>query len=78
MAISIKVSEENYKKLASLSGKLRYKLHRPISINEAITFLYKKRKISDLAGSLDMSDKEVNDVMNNLKKGWERWKIKSA
>ena len=78
MAISIKISEENYKKLCSLSGKLRHRLHKPVSINEAISFLYKKKKISDLAGAWDISDKEITEIMSNLKKGWERWKIKSV
>ena len=76
MPISIKISEENYKKLASLSGKLRYKLHRPVSINEAINFLYKKRKISNLAGSWKMSDREAGNISNSLKKGWKEWKTK--
>jgi len=76
--VSIKISEENYRRLCSLSGKLRHRLHKPISINEAISFLYKKRKISDLAGSWNMSDKEANEMMTNLKKGWEKWKIKSV
>ena len=78
MSISIKISEENYKRLSSLSGRLRNKLHKPISVNEAISFLYKKRKISDLAGTLKMNDKEVSEFMKNLKKDWGRWKIKSV
>ncbi len=78
MAISIKISEENYKRLASLSGRLRNRLHKPISINDAINFLYKRKKISDLAGSLKMDDKEVNRFMKDLKKGWNKWKIKSV
>ncbi|MBI2668145.1 hypothetical protein HYX17_05260 [Candidatus Woesearchaeota archaeon] len=78
MAVSIKISDENYKRLASLSGRLREELHKPISINEAINFLYIKRKISELAGSWEMTDKEAEDFMGNLKRGWKRWTIKSA
>ncbi len=78
MAVSIKISEENYKKLSSLSGVLRSKMHKPISINDTINFLYKKRKISDLAGSLKMNDEEVSNLMNGLKRGWNKWKIKSV
>ena len=79
MPISIKISEENYKSLCELSGKLREKLHKPVSINEAISFLYKKRKLSDLAGAWeDMSSGEAEEFMDDLKKGWKRWKIKSA
>ena len=78
MPISIKISEENYKRLVSLTGELRIKLHKPISINEAINFLYKKKKISDLAGSWRMSDKEAAEFNMNLKKGWSKWKTKYA
>lgn len=78
MSISIKVSEENYKKLVALSGKLRNKLNRAVSVNEAISFLYKRKKISDLGGAWKMSDEEVSEFMSNLKKGWKEWKIKSA
>ena len=79
MPISIKISEENYKSLCELSGKLREKLHKPVSINDAISYLYKKRKLSDLAGSWnDMSDQEAEEFMNDLQKGWTRWKTKSA
>ncbi|MBI2652972.1 hypothetical protein HYX00_05900 [Candidatus Woesearchaeota archaeon] len=78
MPISIKISEDNYKMLCSLSGKLREKLHKPVSINEAISYLYKRKEISDLAGAWDMSDKEARGFMGELKKGWGKWKIKSA
>ena len=78
MHMSIKISEENYKILCELSGKLRERLHKPVSINDAISFLYKKRKISDLAGTWKMSDKEAGEFMADLKEGWKKWKIISA
>lgn len=78
MPISIKISEENYKRLCTLSGRLREKLHKPVSINEAISFLYKKRRISDLAGAWKMNNKEAEEFMAGLREGWKRWKIKSA
>ena len=78
MPISIKVSEENYRMLCSLSGKLRESLHKPVSINEAISFLYKKGKISDLAGTWKMSKNEAEEFLTSLKEGWNKWKIKSA
>ena len=78
MTISIKISEENYKRLCSLSGKLREQFHKPVSINEAISHLYHKTKISDLAGSWKMTDEEAKELIVNLKKSWKRWKIKSA
>ena len=78
MPVSIKISEENYKRLSSLSGRLRESLERPVSINEAISFLYKKGKISDLAGTWKMSDKEAGEFTSTLKEGWKKWKIKSV
>lgn len=78
MPISIKISEENYRMLCSLSGKLRENLHKPVSINEAISFLHKGRKISDLAGAWKMDDKEAEEFMGELKRGWKKWTIRSA
>lgn len=78
MPVSIKISEDNHKNLCSLSGKLREELHRPVSIDEAISFLYKKRKISDLAGTWRMSDREAEEFIKELKRGWKKWTVKSA
>lgn len=76
--ISIKISKENYERLCSLSGRLRETLYKPVSINDAISFLYNKGKLSDLAGGWKMSDKEAASFMNNIRKGWKKWKIKSV
>lgn len=78
MAISIKISEENYRTLCGLSGRLREKLHKPVSINDAINYLYSRKKVSDLAGTWNMEDNEVEDFMADLRKGWKKWKIKSV
>lgn len=78
MAVSIKISEENYRRLCALSGRLREKLRRPVSINEAINFLYKNRKLSGLAGSWKMDDNEAETIMGSLREGWKTWKIRSV
>ncbi len=78
MLKSIKINKENYEKLCNVSGKLTEKLNRPVSINEAISFLYKKRRLSEIAGTWKMEDKEAEDIGKNLKSGWKKWKIKSA
>lgn len=78
MHVSIKISKENYERLCFLSGKLREELHKPISINDAISFLYKRRKLSDLAGGWKMSDRETKSFIEDVRKGWRGWKIKSA
>ncbi len=76
MTKSVKISEENYRRLSSLSGMLREKFERPVSLNEAISYLYEKKKLSDLAGAWKLSDKEEEEMMSSLKKGWGKWKIK--
>lgn len=78
MPMSIKISEENYRMLCVISGRLRERLHKPVSINDAISYLSKRGKISDLAGTWKMSDKEAENFMAELKEGWNKWKIKSA
>lgn len=70
---SIKLSEETYRKLVELAGKLQAELKRPVSIEEAIKYLM-KRRISDLAGSWEMSDEEVKEIKESLRKGWRAWK----
>lgn len=70
---SIKVSEETYKRLVELAGKLQAELKKPVSIEDAIRYLM-RRKISDLAGSWDVSDEEVREIKESLKRGWSTWK----
>ena len=35
-----------------------------------------KRKLSKLAGSWKMSDKEAEAMLKKLRKGWSNWKIR--
>jgi len=70
---SIKLTEETYRKLVELAGKLQSELKRPVSIEDAIKYLM-KRRISDLAGSWEISDDEVREVKESLRKGWRTWK----
>ncbi len=77
MAVSIKVSEENYKRLVSLSGKLQEQWHKPVSINATIDFLY-TQKLGDLAGRWKMNNKEAENIKRELKKGWKQWNKRYA
>jgi len=51
---AIKVSKETYSQLNEIAGELQTKLKRPVSIEEAMKYLIKRKekgkKISDLAG----------------------------
>ncbi len=71
---SIKLSEDVYKKLVELAGKLQVELKKPVSIEDAIRYLLRKR-ISDLAGSWDISEEEVEEIKTSLEKGWKNWKL---
>lgn len=76
---SIKVSKDTYAELSQIAGELQLKLKRPVSIEEAIRHLTKRRKkgvkISDLAGSWKMSDKEAEEIKASIDSAWEKWKI---
>lgn len=70
---SIKLSEETYRKLVELAGRLQAEWKRPVSIEDAIKYLL-SRKISDLSGSWDVSDEEVQEIKESLEKGWRSWR----
>jgi predicted CopG family antitoxin len=76
---SIKVSKETYAELSEIAGELQLKLKRPVSIEEAIKQLTKRRKkgvkISDLAGSWKMGDKEAEEIKASISAAWKKWKI---
>ena len=80
MAVSVKISEENYRKLSALSGRLREEQGRPVSLNEALDYLQKKESGSllELAGAWNMTDKEVKTMFANLRKDWDRWNKRYA
>lgn len=78
MSVAIKISENNYRELCMLSGKLQEERQKIISLNEALNFLLKKRSIRDLAGTWKGTDKEVDKTRRDLKKGWATWQIKSV
>ncbi len=64
---TIKISESNYKEICQYAGGLQLKLGEPVSIDRALTFLLKKRKISDLAGKWNMPDREAEELLANLR-----------
>ena len=78
MAVAIKISEENYKELCAISGELRISYQRPVSLNEALHLLLKRKTISDLAGSWVGSEQETENLLNDLTKRWKSWQIKSV
>jgi predicted CopG family antitoxin len=69
----IKVSEETYRDLVRLAGKLQMEAGEPVSIESAIKYLLKSR-ISHLAGSWEMDDEEAEKIFGELREAWKRWK----
>jgi len=77
---AIKVSKETYAELSAIAGELQVKLKRPVSIEEAMKHLIKRRKkgakISDLAGTWDVNDEELKEINISMSQAWEKWSPK--
>ena len=77
MAKTIRVDEETYRKLVEQAGRLQARFKRPVSLDEAIRYMTEgirtQNRISDLAGSWEVSDEEVEEIRRALAEGWERW-----
>ncbi|MFQ5901902.1 MAG: hypothetical protein ACE5IH_10145 [Thermodesulfobacteriota bacterium] len=75
---TVRVSKKVYERLFELAGHLQFELKRPVSVDETLEILLKKfkaNKISDLAGSWDVSEEEINKIKKSLRKGWKKWSI---
>jgi len=74
---AIKVSKETYAKLSEIAGELQVKLRRPVSIEEAMKDLIKRRekgrKISDLAGSWNITETEFTEIKTAINETWQKW-----
>ena len=70
---SIKLSEDTYRKLVEIAGRLQVECKKPVSIEDAIRYLI-RRKISDLAGAWEVSEEELREVRASLRRGWKAWK----
>jgi len=75
---SIRIGEETYRRLCELAGKLQIEMKRPVSIDEAIWFLMENSKtssvVTDLAGTMELSDEEVLEMKRELRRVWKKWK----
>ncbi len=74
---TIKVSKETYAKLNEIAGELQIKLRRSVSMEEAMKDLIKRkekgRKISDLAGSWNITDAECKEIEASIEESWKKW-----
>jgi len=70
---TIKISKETYLWLLGLAAELQKQHHRPVTFDYALNTLInekmKKKSIKDFAGVWkDMSDKDAEEIKNNIKK----------
>ncbi|MGC9345277.1 MAG: hypothetical protein ACP5ER_00585 [Candidatus Bathyarchaeales archaeon] len=74
---TVKVSKETYARLCEIAGELQMKLKRRVSLDEAMEYLLKERKLrlSDFAGAWSMSDQEEAEILKSLREVWSRWKL---
>jgi len=76
---TVKLSKETYTKLSEIAGELQMRLKRPVSLDEAMKYLITLRgkgaKITDLAGSWDISDAELAEIKASLTEAWKRWRL---
>jgi hypothetical protein len=76
---TVKVSKETYEKLNELAGKLRARLHRPVSMDEVLDSAIKARSLrpSDFAGTFVLGDQESDELSQELTRFWSRWQSQS-
>jgi len=76
---TVKISKETYARLSEIAGELQIRLKRPVSLDEAMRYLISLKgkgvKITDLAGSWDVSDEEVAEIRASLTEAWKKWKL---
>jgi predicted nucleic acid-binding Zn-ribbon protein len=74
---AIKISKETYAKLNQIAGELQTRMKRPVSIEEAMKYLMKEKekgkKITDLAGSWNITDKELKQIKTSISEAWKTW-----
>jgi len=79
MSTSIRISKRTHERLVELAGILQANLKRTVSIDEAINFLLEKKslpgKITELSSSWEITDEQLDEILNSLKKGWKIWNI---
>jgi len=76
---TVKISKETYAKLSEIAGELQMKLKRPVSLDEAVRHLITLKgrgvRITDLAGSWDVSEDEVAEIKASLREAWRKWRL---
>jgi predicted CopG family antitoxin len=71
---TVKVDENTYVELNRIAGELRAARGRPVSMEEVIKDLLKRRRPSEFIGSWKMSDEEEEAIFKGLRSAWAKWK----
>lgn len=72
---TVKVDDETYAALNRIAGELRTVKGRPVSIDEVIKVLLRRRNPSSFIGAWkNMSDEEEREIFGRLREIWKRWK----
>ncbi len=74
MLKSVKLREETYRWLVGVAGELQRHQERPVSIDEALSFIRGQRGLGNVAGSWKMSDKEAALFLQKTRAEWKKWK----
>jgi len=76
---TVKISKATYARLSEIAGELQMRLKRPVSLDEAMRYLISLRgkgvRITDLAGSWDVSEEELAEIRASLTEAWRRWRL---
>ncbi len=77
---TIKISEKNYRWLLNIAAELQKRKGNRMTFDDALEELKEKGEdIMKSAGAWkDISDKEWAETKRSLKRGWDKWKMKSA
>jgi predicted CopG family antitoxin len=77
VAKTVRIDEETYQRLCEQAGELQVALKRSVSMDDTIRYLTGSlkapNKISDLAGSWKVSEKELETLKKDLREGWKTW-----
>src|SRR5207253_11350736 len=76
---TIRVSEDIYKEVNRVAGRLRQESGHPVSMDDVLELHIKTRglKLSDFQGAWKIADSEAEDLFKSLRKRWSHWKYPS-
>ncbi len=78
---TIKISDETYRKLCEMAGRLQAELKRPVSMDETIRRLLENAggsRISELGGVWELSDEEAEEILSSLRRWWRAWELEKS